>query len=95
MLVLCTLIAGFGEIILSLVWGLYDYQFSNLPLFVPPGHALLMTLGLITSRILLKHKAGRAFQAIFPWCAFIYAGLPGECILTNLAQCFLAFLVFA
>lgn len=73
-LVLCTLIAGFGEVILSLVWGLYDYQFLNLPLFVPPGHALLMTLGLITSRILLKHKAGRDFQAIFPWCAFIYAG---------------------
>ncbi|MCY7388218.1 MAG: hypothetical protein LH481_09160 [Burkholderiales bacterium] len=73
-LVLCTLIAGFGEVILSLVWGLYDYQFSNVPLFVPPGHALLMTLGLVTSQKLLKHKAGRAFQGIFPWIALIYAG---------------------
>ena len=73
-LVLCTLIAGFGEVILSLVWGLYDYQFSNVPLFVPPGHALLMTLGLITSQKMLKHKAGSAFQSIFPWGAFIYAG---------------------
>ena len=72
-LVLCTLIAGAGEVILSLVWGLYDYQFSNVPLFVPPGHALLMTLGLITSQSLLKHKAGRAFQTIFPWGASIYA----------------------
>ena len=73
-LILCTAIAGFGEIILSLVWGLYDYQFSNVPLFVPPGHALLMTLGLLVSRKMLKHKAGSAFQAIFPWGAAIYAG---------------------
>ena len=73
-LILCTLIAGLGEVILSLVWGLYDYQFANVPLFVPPGHALLMTLGLITSQKMVKHEAGRAFQAIFPWGAFIYAG---------------------
>ena len=49
-LIVCTVIAGFGEGILSLVWGLYDYQFHNLPLFVPPGHALLMTLGLVFAR---------------------------------------------
>ena len=73
-LVLCTAVSGFGEVILSLVWGLYDYQFANVPLFVPPGHALLMTLGLISSQKMLNHKAGRAFQAIFPWGAFIYAG---------------------
>lgn len=73
-LILCTVIAGTGEVILSLVWGLYDYQFLNVPLFVPPGHALLMTLGLIISQKMLKHKEGRAFQAIFPWGAFIYAG---------------------
>ena len=73
-LILCTAIAGFGEVVLSLVWGLYDYQFHNVPLFVPPGHALLMTLGLITAQNMLKLKAGRGFQAIFPWIAFIYAG---------------------
>ena len=72
-LILCTVISGFGEVILSLVWGLYNYQFANVPLFVPPGHALLMTLGLITSHQLVKHKAGRAFQAVLPLAAFIYA----------------------
>lgn len=50
MLVFCTLIATLGEVFLSLVWGLYDYQFSNIPLFVPPGHALLMTLGVVLAR---------------------------------------------
>jgi hypothetical protein len=49
-LVLCTLIAGSGEAVLALVWGLYDYRFGNLPLYVPPGHALLMTLGLLALR---------------------------------------------
>jgi hypothetical protein len=49
-LILCTVISGAGEVILSLVWGIYDYQFHNVPLFVPPGHALLMTLGLLVAR---------------------------------------------
>ena len=73
-LILCTAIAGFGEVILSLVWGLYDYQFANVPLFVPPGHALLMTFGLIASQRMVKHKAGRGFQTVLPWGAAIYAG---------------------
>lgn len=47
-LVACMLIAGLGEGVLSLAWGLYDYQFHNIPAFVPPGHALLMTLGVLT-----------------------------------------------
>jgi hypothetical protein len=50
LLILATLISGAGEVFLSLVWGLYDYQFHNVPLFVPPGHALLMTLGILASR---------------------------------------------
>ncbi|MES2353829.1 MAG: hypothetical protein V4568_05355 [Pseudomonadota bacterium] len=46
----CLAIATVGEVFFSLVWGLYDYQFHNLPLFVPPGHALLMTLGVLFAR---------------------------------------------
>ena len=49
-LILCTIISGLGELVLSLIWGIYDYQFHNVPLFVPPGHALLMTLGLLFAR---------------------------------------------
>ena len=45
-LVACLLIATAGELVLSLVWGLYDYRLGNLPLFVPPGHVLLYWLGL-------------------------------------------------
>jgi hypothetical protein len=71
-LVLCTLIAGFGEVVLSLVWGLYDYQFHNVPLFVPPGHALLMTLGLVVARhvrlpVAWLVCAGAALWALYAW----------------------------
>jgi hypothetical protein len=41
----CVVYATLGEIILSLAWGLYEYRLANVPLFVPPGHALLFMLG--------------------------------------------------
>ncbi|RTL50945.1 MAG: hypothetical protein EKK46_12890 [Rhodocyclaceae bacterium] len=44
-LIACLLIAAAGEVVLSLVWGLYDYRLHNIPLFVPPGHVLLYVLG--------------------------------------------------
>ncbi|MBL8519940.1 MAG: hypothetical protein JNK75_04645 [Betaproteobacteria bacterium] len=66
-LVLCTIISGIGEVFLSLVWGLYDYQFHNVPLFVPPGHALLMTLGLITIRIVPRWCVGLVVVAAIGW----------------------------
>jgi hypothetical protein len=46
MLVACTVFAILGESLLSLVWVVYHYQAYNLPLFVPPGHALLMLVGI-------------------------------------------------
>jgi hypothetical protein len=46
----CLVIATAGEMFLSLVWGLYTYRLGNIPLFVPPGHVLLMMLGLSLAR---------------------------------------------
>jgi hypothetical protein len=46
-LLACVWISAAGEVTASLLWGIYDYQFHNVPLFVPPGHALLYLLGLI------------------------------------------------
>ena len=46
-LMVCVVYATLGEIFLSLAWGLYEYRLSNIPLFVPPGHALLFMLGSI------------------------------------------------
>ena len=46
-LISCVIYATLGECFLSLVWGLYDYRLGNIPAFVPPGHALLLMLGII------------------------------------------------
>ncbi len=45
-LMACVVIATAGEMFLSLGWGLYTYRLGNIPLYVPPGHALMLVLGL-------------------------------------------------
>ena len=59
----CLLFATAGEVVLSLVWGLYEYRQHNIPLFVPPGHVLLFFLGM---RI-----AQRLPDRTVPWIAGI------------------------
>jgi hypothetical protein len=39
-------IATLGEVVGSLIWGLYGYRLENLPAFVPPGHGLVYLGGL-------------------------------------------------
>jgi hypothetical protein len=46
----CVAIATAGELFLSLGWGLYTYRLGNVPMFVPPGHALMLMLGLALAR---------------------------------------------
>ncbi len=74
-IILATAVAGVGEIILSLVWGIYDYQFHNVPLFVPPGHALLMTLGLLASRYVNLRAAAAIAALASAWA--VYAWVAG------------------
>jgi hypothetical protein len=38
--------ATMGEVVGSLIWGLYSYRLENLPAFVPPGHGLIYLAGL-------------------------------------------------
>jgi hypothetical protein len=38
-------VATVGEVIGSLIWGLYTYRLDNLPTFVPPGHGLVYLAG--------------------------------------------------
>ena len=46
----CVAIATAGELFLTLGWGLYTYRLGNVPLFVPPGHALMLMLGFSLAR---------------------------------------------
>ena len=63
-LMACVWISGAGEIGASLLWRLYDYQFLNVPLFVPPGHALLYLFGMVLAQWLPPRVAG-----LVPWLA--------------------------
>lgn len=56
-LMACLVIATTGEIVLSLGWGLYTYRLDNIPLFVPPGHVLLLLLGLSLARRMTESVA--------------------------------------
>jgi hypothetical protein len=38
-------IATMGEVVGSIIWGVYTYRLENLPAFVPPGHGLVFLCG--------------------------------------------------
>src|SRR5712664_3833301 len=67
-LMACLMIATAGEIFLSLGWGLYTYRLGNIPMFVPPGHVLMLLLGLSLARVIPQSVA----YAIFA-CAALYS----------------------
>jgi hypothetical protein len=67
-LMLCLVIATTGEMALSLGWGLYTYRLGNIPLFVPPGHVLMLLLGLSLARVMPQAVAYARFG-----CAALYA----------------------
>jgi hypothetical protein len=47
--------ATIGEVIGSLIWGVYHYRLHNLPLFVPPAHGLVYLTGLSLATALRNH----------------------------------------
>ncbi len=49
-------IATVGEVIGSLIWGLYVYRLDNLPAFVPPGHGLVYLGGLSLAALLERRS---------------------------------------
>jgi hypothetical protein len=64
-LLACLVIATTGELVLSLGWGLYTYRLGNIPMFVPPGHVLMLLLGFSLARLMPK----TAVYAIFSFAA--------------------------
>ena len=67
-LIACLAIATAGELFLSLAWGLYTYRLENVPLFVPPGHVMLLLLGIR----LAERMSARTADAVLG-CAAAYA----------------------
>jgi len=67
-LLACLVFATAGEIFLSLVWGLYTYRLHNIPLFVPPGHVMMLMLGIALAQRISKRTADSILA-----CAAAYA----------------------
>lgn len=70
-------VATCGEIVGSLIWGVYTYRLENLPLFVPPGHGLVYLTGLRLSetRLLTRHPRGFVAGVLVFAFAWMLAGL--------------------
>lgn len=67
-LIACLAIATAGELFLSLTWGLYDYRMGNVPPFVPPGHMLIMCIGIrLAAHPLPRGVAGATLACAIAW----------------------------
>jgi hypothetical protein len=55
---LCVPIATLFEVFGSLIWGGYTYELRNIPLYVPPGHALVYVFGITAGTLPLVRRHG-------------------------------------
>ena len=69
--------ATIGECIFSLWWGFYIYRLDNLPLFIPPGHAILYLAALSAAewRVSKRWPQGFCMVAIVVGTVWMILGL--------------------
>jgi hypothetical protein len=71
--------ATIGEVIGSLIWGVYRYRLHNLPLFVPPAHGIVYLSGLaLASLVPVRRLVAAAAVGAIGW------GLAGLTVLPRL-----------
>jgi hypothetical protein len=73
----CIPIATLFEALGSLVWGGYTYRLENIPLYVPPGHALVFLFGVTASSLpVVRRHGGTLVRGALGLCAlWVLAGL--------------------
>jgi hypothetical protein len=71
-------VATCGELLGSIVWGLYTYRLENLPSFVPPAHGLVYLGGYALARSLGPRLVPLALVAVLAWGASGVTVLPRE-----------------
>jgi hypothetical protein len=74
---LCVPIATGFEIFGSLIWGGYTYELGNIPLYVPPGHALVYVFGITAAALPLVQRHGVVLRRLVTVAAgaWVVAGL--------------------
>jgi hypothetical protein len=71
-------VATCGELVGSIVWGVYTYRLENLPSFVPPAHGLVYLGGVALARSLGPRLVPLALAAVLGWGAAGVTVLPRE-----------------
>jgi hypothetical protein len=70
---ICVPVATLFEIFGSLIWGGYHYRFGNIPLYVPPGHALVYVFGITAAALPLVRRHDVAFRRTVLGVATVWA----------------------
>lgn len=68
-------VATTGEVVGSILWGVYRYRLHNLPMFVPPGHGLVYLTGLALAAALQRHERALVWAAGAAAAAWGIAGI--------------------
>ena len=68
-------IATLGEVVGSLIWGLYSYRLDNLPAFVPPGHGLVFLCGVSLATLAEARRGTLLAGAVVGAAAWGIAGV--------------------
>jgi hypothetical protein len=76
-------VATCGEIVGSIIWGVYTYRLENLPSFVPPAHGLVYLAGAAiagaaSNRLLQSRLVALAFVLVVGWGIAGITVLPRE-----------------
>jgi hypothetical protein len=82
---LCVPISTLFEVFGSLIWGAYTYELRNIPLYVPPGHALVYVFGITAGALPIVRRHGRQIRALVMALAtgWVVAGLTVLPLLTG------------
>jgi hypothetical protein len=74
---LCVPVATLFEVFGSLIWGGYTYELHNIPLYVPPGHALVYVFGITAVTLPGVRRHGRGLRKLVMLAAsgWVLAGL--------------------
>lgn len=68
-------VATCGELLGSIVWGVYTYRLENLPSFVSPGHGLVYVGGLALAAAFRRHPRVLVYGALAAVLAWGAAGV--------------------
>jgi hypothetical protein len=82
---LCVPIATLFEVLGSLIWRGYTYELRNIPLYVPPGHALVYVFGITAGTLPVVRRHGRSLRRLVMLAAsgWVLAGLTVLPLLTG------------